>query len=122
MKTKSLLLLTATLANALAFTACSSGGDQAPTAGSSAHRGSSDSDSHDSDSSEKKPRIGMTQKQVRDIYGDPMSVSHTGDGEVWTYWFNKGHAFIPYNFGYSAKTGTFTFDSNGVLKNYNVTE
>lgn len=64
----------------------------------------------------------MTQRQVREMYGDPMSVSQTGDGEVWTYWFNKGHAFIPYNFGYRARTGTFSFDSRGVLKNFNVTE
>jgi len=118
MKTKSLLLLTATLASALAFTACSS-----QPATSSARKGSrSDSDSQDSDSSEKKPHIGMTQGQVRNMYGDPDNVSQTGDGEVWTYWFNKGHAFIPYNFGYRARTGTFFFDSRGVLKNFNMNE
>jgi len=123
MTTKSLLLLTTAVASALFVSACSSGGDHARTTTSSARESSNnDSDSHDSDASEKKPRIGMTQNQVRRMYGDPTSVNHTSEGEVWSYWFNKGHAFIPYNFGYHARFGTFIFDNNGVLKNFNYNE
>jgi outer membrane protein assembly factor BamE (lipoprotein component of BamABCDE complex) len=121
MNTKSLLPLVTTLALACTFAACGGGGDQPKTASASTRK--SDSEDHqDSDASSKKPRIGMTQRQVREIYGDPSNVSQTGDGEVWTYWFNKGHAFIPYNFGYRAKTGTFFFNSSGVLKNYSMNE
>ncbi len=36
----------------------------------------------------------------------------------WHYWFNKGSAFIPYNYGYSQRTGVFYFDSDGHLKDF----
>jgi len=64
----------------------------------------------------------MTKAQISDMYGDPGSKIHTAKGEVWTYWFNRGHAFIPYNFGYKPRMGNFTFNSNGFLTNFNYNE
>jgi outer membrane protein assembly factor BamE (lipoprotein component of BamABCDE complex) len=71
---------------------------------------------------EKAPKVGMSKSQVRSMYGDPDSISHSARGEIWHYWFNKGHAFIPYNFGYHARMGTFTFNANGVLTDFNYNE
>jgi outer membrane protein assembly factor BamE (lipoprotein component of BamABCDE complex) len=83
----------------------------------SAHEGSGDSEAKD-----KQPKVGMTEAQIRDMYGEPDSINHSARGDVWHYWFNSGHAFIPYNFGYSARTGDFIFDANGVLKDFNYNE
>ncbi len=83
-----------------------------------AHHGHHDDSDDQSEPSEKHPHVGMTEDQIRDMYGDPDNVSHTDQGEVWHYWFNKGHAFIPYNFGYKPRTGTFIFDDSGRLRSF----
>src|SRR5271156_1504251 len=44
----------------------------------------------------KKPAKGMTQKQVRALYGDPDTVTSSGDGESWTYTKGTGRMFIPF--------------------------
>lgn len=93
--------------------------DQAQDTHRSAHYRSSD---RESEPIEKTPRIGMSTRQIREMYGEPNSINHSGRGEVWSYWFNSGHAFIPYNFGYRARTGTFIFDADGVLKDFNYNE
>ena len=90
--------------------------------GNDSHDSGSSSSSGDSDPSDKHPKIGMTQSQVRDMYGDPDSVDHSAQGDIWHYWFNKGSMFIPYNYGYHSRTGTFFFDQSGVLKDYNYNE
>jgi outer membrane protein assembly factor BamE (lipoprotein component of BamABCDE complex) len=75
-----------------------------------------------SESRDTKPHLGMTRSQVRARYGDPDRVSQSGRGEVWHYWFNKGHAFIPYNYGYHARTADFVFNADGVLTDFNYNE
>ncbi len=76
----------------------------------------------DSEPIEQEPRIGMSKGQIRQMYGEPESVNHSGRGEVWSYYFNRGGAFIPYNFGYRPRTGVFIFGENGRLKDYNWNE
>jgi outer membrane protein assembly factor BamE (lipoprotein component of BamABCDE complex) len=44
----------------------------------------------------KKPVKGMSQKQVRSLYGDPDTVTSSGDGETWTYTKGMGRMFIPF--------------------------
>lgn len=92
------------------FTAC--GGDDPHDSDHSSHAGG------DSEPSDQHPKIGMTEHQIRDMYGEPDSVSHSGGGDVRHYWFNKGSAFIPYNYGYSQRTGVFYFDADGHLKDF----
>ena len=101
----------------LLLTACRTDQDEPRDTHRSAHEGSGDSEPV-----EKQPKIGMSEHQIRNMYGEPDSISHSGRGEVWNYWFNRGHAFIPYNFGYSARTGVFIFDENGMLKDFNYNE
>lgn len=71
---------------------------------------------------DEKPRLGMTKAQVKAKYGEPKNINTTARGEVWVYWFNRGHAFIPYNFGYKPRTGTFTFDAGGKLTDYSYSQ
>lgn len=84
-------------------------------------RGAADDEPGDEPTS-RKPRIGMSKAQIEATYGEPRAKSHTSRGEVWTYWFNRGHAFIPYNFGYRPRMGTFTFGANGRLMEFNYNE
>ena len=106
---------------ALLLAAC--GDDEsAPPAKASHHGDAADHDQGDSEPSDKHPRVGMSENQIRDMYGDPDDVSHSSNGEVWHYWFNKGHAFIPYNFGYHARMGTFVFNDSGRLVSFDYNE
>ena len=121
------------LAATALLTACAA----EPSAGSGHHRNAAnresrqererredaeDRRSHRDEPIGREPRIGMTKGQVIEMYGEPSSRSHSARGEVWSYWFNRGHAFIPYNFGYTARTGTFIFGANGRLQDFNYNE
>jgi outer membrane protein assembly factor BamE (lipoprotein component of BamABCDE complex) len=44
----------------------------------------------------KKPAKGMSEKQVRALYGDPDTVTSSGEGETWTYTKGMGRMFIPF--------------------------
>ena len=63
----------------------------------------------------------MTRQQVRQIYGEPGSVSSNPQGEIWFYG-NRVHGrdFIPV-YGAFAKHegGSISFDSAGRVKDYN---
>ena len=76
------------------------------------------SDDGNAEPMDKHPRVGMSKGQIRQMYGEPDNINHSTRGEVWTYWFNKGAAFIPYNFGYKQRNGVFVFDDNGRLKDF----
>src|SRR5882724_7815488 len=60
----------------------------------------------------RKPELGMTELDIKKIYGDPWSVTKAARGEIWTYHDRLGKAFIPFNFGYRMKFQRFTFDEN----------
>jgi len=113
MKLSNILLLS----TAICLVGCA--GDETTT--TTKHRAARYND-RDSEPLEKQPRIGMTENQIRHMYGEPNSVNHSGRGDIWTYWFNRGAAFIPYNFGYQARTGVFMFDANGRLREFNWNE
>jgi len=112
-----LLKLIVIAATPLMLIACRTDQDDSRGDHHSAREGSGDSEAI-----EKHPRIGMSEARIRDMYGEPDSISHSGHGDVWNYWFNKGHAFIPYNFGYTARTGVFYFDENGLLRDFSYNE
>jgi hypothetical protein len=44
----------------------------------------------------------MPEKQVRALYGDPDTVTSSGDGETWTYTKGMGRMFIPFAGGFHA--------------------
>lgn len=64
-----------------------------------------------------RPHRGMTKSQIRKLYGDPDNQRVTSSGETWSYFFNKGHYFIPYYFG-KPRTGTFHFNEAGILTDF----
>jgi outer membrane protein assembly factor BamE (lipoprotein component of BamABCDE complex) len=109
---------------AFAFLLAACGDDETTQTPHSAQYGHHErsGDDDQTEPSEKHPRVGMTENQVREMYGDPDNVNHSSNGEVWQYWFNKGHAFIPYNFGYKARTGTFIFNDAGRLTSFDYNE
>lgn len=72
----------------------------------------------DDEPSGREPKLGMTRSQIREMYGEPKDISRSARGEVWQYWFNRGHMFIPYNFGYKPRMGTFTFNGSGHLVDF----
>ncbi|GEM_PF-2944411 len=118
MKSPNLLVI---LPLALLLAAC--GEDETTPPPKAAHHGGrSEENQGDSEPGEKHPRVGMSEHQIREMYGDPDEVTHSSGGEVWHYWFNKGHAFIPYNFGYHARTGTFIFNEEGRLTSFDYNE
>lgn len=67
-----------------------------------------------------EPRLGMTQAEVIAEYnGEPDSkTQRAAGGEVWTYHTNRGEAFIPFNFGYTPRVDTLTFDEAGVVVDF----
>ena len=71
---------------------------------------------------DKKPRLGMSTRQIKSMYGEADDIRHSSRGEVWDYWFNKGGMFIPYNFGYKPRHGTFTFNASGTLIDFDYNE
>ncbi len=112
-----ILKLIALASAPLLLIACRTDQDDSHNTTRSAHENSGDSEAI-----EKQPKIGMSEHRIREMYGEPDSINHSAHGNVWTYWFNRGHSFIPYNFGYRARTGVFMFDANGVLKDFNYNE
>ena len=76
------------------------------------------SSSHEeTEPSKVRPHRGMTKAQVRRAYGDPDNMHVTSRGETWSYFFNRGHYFIPYYMG-KPRTGTFNFNENGILTDF----
>ncbi len=55
------------------FAGC--GGDDSHDSDHSSHEG-------DSEPSDQHPKIGMSEHQIRDMYGEPDSVSHSDGGDV----------------------------------------
>lgn len=82
--------------------------------------GSSGGTSQAEVSDDYEPRLGMTQAEVIAEYnGEPDSkTQRAAGGEVWTYHTNRGEAFIPFNFGYTPKVDTLTFDDTGVVVDF----
>lgn len=71
------------------------------------------------------PRIGMTREQVRAKYGQPVNVSVSSRGEVWSYVFNNfdGRAFIPYYGGFhqamkKRNSSVIFFGQNGRVRDF----
>ena len=113
-KLPSLLLV----AVSLSLVACA-GDEPTPERRSAAQTGERSAREEDeNDSSEKKARLGMSKRQVEEMYGEPSEVRRTARGEVWQYRTNRGQAYIPYNFGYKPKMSTFTFDASGTLVDF----
>lgn len=71
----------------------------------------------ESEPSKRRPHHGMTKAQVRKWYGEPDDIRVTSRGETWSYFFNRGHYFIPYYFG-KPRTGTFHFSRAGILTDF----
>jgi hypothetical protein len=71
-----------------------------------------------SGSIDNSPGIGMSQNQIRDIYGEPDSVDRSPCCEVWYYWFKNCRVPIPGDFRSRARTGIFIFGNNGKLKDF----
>lgn len=67
--------------------------------------------------SKRRPHRGMTKAQVHKWYGDADDIRVSSRSEVWSYFFNRGHYFIPYYFG-KPRTGTFTFNAAGILTDF----
>ena len=63
------------------------------------------------------PHRGMTEAQVRKIYGAPDRQQANPRGETWFYFFNAGHYWIPFYMG-RPRTGTFHFNDAGVLTDF----
>ena len=70
-----------------------------------------------------EPRMGMTKEEIVTEYnGEPDSKSQrAAGGEVWSYHTNRGEAFIPFNFGYTPRIDTITFDETGVVVDFTKT-
>lgn len=60
-------------------------------------------------------KVGMSQGDVRGIYGEPLSVVHTAGGEVWNYWFNRREVIW---WGSHPRVARLLFDMNGKLKDF----
>jgi outer membrane protein assembly factor BamE (lipoprotein component of BamABCDE complex) len=89
------------------------GKQAAPTRNAS----SQSSENEETEPSKVRPHKGMTKAQVRKLYGDPDNQQVTSSGETWSYFFNRGHYFIPYYFG-KPRTGTFHFNEAGILTDF----
>lgn len=71
------------------------------------------------------PNMGMTKDQVLERYGQPVDVSTSRRGEIWSYVFNNfdARSFIPYYGGWHEAfkrrhSGSITFDSRGRVIDY----
>jgi len=107
MKLRSLIVLASTL---FFLAGCINVTDEPSDIHGSAHE--------DPGSVEKSPAIGMTQSEIRDIYGEPDSVDRSPCCEVWYYWFKSRHVFIPADPRTRARNGVFIFGDNGKLKDF----
>jgi hypothetical protein len=67
--------------------------------------------------SKRRPHRGMTKAQIQKWYGDADDIRVSSRGEIWFYFFNRGHYFIPYYFG-KPRTATFTFNGAGILTDF----
>jgi hypothetical protein len=56
--------------------------------------------------SKRRPHRGMTKRRSTNGMATRMTFASIQGGEVWFYFFNRGHYFIPYYFG-QPRTGTF---------------
>lgn len=67
--------------------------------------------------------LGMNKTEVLQALGGhrPNSISQTPRGEIWNY-NNVALAAIPFNFGFHPEFKTYTFDTNGVLIDFNTTK
>jgi hypothetical protein len=59
--------------------------------------------------SKRRPHRGMSKAQIHKLYGDADDIRINSRGEVWFYFFNCGHYFIPHCCG-KACTATFHFN------------
>lgn len=69
--------------------------------------------------SRTEPRVGMTKEEVIQNYGKPGKKARTPQGEVWIY-DNTAQFFIPFNFGWTPKHHSFTFNENGLVTDFHV--
>jgi outer membrane protein assembly factor BamE (lipoprotein component of BamABCDE complex) len=60
----------------------------------------------------------MTHEQIRAIVGEPQLTDRSPCCEVWFYWFENHRILMPGNRHKFARTGTFVFDNNGLLKEF----
>jgi hypothetical protein len=67
--------------------------------------------------SKRRPHRGMTKAEVHKWYGAADDIRVSSRGEIWFYFFNRGHYFIPYYFG-KPRTATFTFNQAGILTDF----
>ena len=104
-----LFVLSAACLSAALLPACQTGG-------SSSGEGATEEEVVD----DYEPRMGMTREEIVAEYdGEPDSKNVRGaGGEVWTYHTNRGEAFIPFNFGYTPRVDTITFDENGTVVDF----
>jgi hypothetical protein len=74
---------------------------------------------NDKKDSTKAPFKGMTKAQALHYYGDPDSIGHRGDEELWTYVLNAGEtiakSFIPFNYGNKLRYRLLTFKDGKVV-------
>jgi hypothetical protein len=69
----------------------------------------------------RRPHRGMTKAQVHRWYGEADDIRVSSHGEIWSYFFNRGHYRIPYYFG-KPRTATFTFNAAGILTDFEYNE
>ncbi|MEY2509453.1 MAG: hypothetical protein QOE26_216 [Verrucomicrobiota bacterium] len=67
--------------------------------------------------SKRRPHRGMAKAEIHKWYGDADDIRVSSHGEIWFYFFNRGHYFIPYYFG-KPRTATFTFNRAGILTDF----
>jgi hypothetical protein len=67
--------------------------------------------------SEVPPHRGMTEAQVRKLYGDPDNQRGDAQGVTWFYFFNRAYYFIPFYYA-KPRTAWFRFNEAGVLVDF----
>jgi outer membrane protein assembly factor BamE (lipoprotein component of BamABCDE complex) len=58
--------------------------------------------------------VGMTEGDVRGLYGDPLSIVHTAKGDIWKYWFNRSTAY----WSGHARVALILFGPDGKVKDF----
>jgi outer membrane protein assembly factor BamE (lipoprotein component of BamABCDE complex) len=107
-KMKTIIILLA--ASSLLFTGCQTSQSDGSTSAKKTRK------------EEKQPEVGMTKEQVLALYGKTDNKRMTSEGETWIYNLNMGEMFIPFNFGYRAKTRVVNFDKNGLVASWSYSQ
>jgi outer membrane protein assembly factor BamE (lipoprotein component of BamABCDE complex) len=68
----------------------------------------------------QKPEIGMSQVEIKAMFGTPKSVTRSQDGRVVWKYNNSELRAVPFNFGYTYKEHVFNFGPDGKLTDFTV--